>query len=129
MTRVCFDLDGVLAEYSTWPEDGSLGDPLPAGVRLLELCKAAEYKTVLSTCRTHPTHGGKSCTQQQSIITNWLVEHRLWEHIDKIDTEGKPIADLYVDDRGLRWNQDRAQNPDYGSSFFNTVKFLMEARV
>ena len=128
MTRVCFDLDGVLAQYYGWPKDGSIGDPLPAGVRLLELCKEAGYKTVLSTCRTHPSHGRKSA-QQQTTIVNWLNEHGLWSLFDKIDTEGKPIADIYVDDRGLRFNQDKANDPLYGSTLFDTLKILMEARV
>jgi hydroxymethylpyrimidine pyrophosphatase-like HAD family hydrolase len=116
---VCFDLDGVLASYKEWPEDGSIGDPLPAGVKLLKLCKEAGYKTVLSTCRTHPCHGIENQVKQAHLITAWLRENGLRGLIDEIDDEGKPIADVYIDDRGLRFDQRAGSLESYGDWLFN----------
>ena len=103
MTTVCFDFDGVLAEYDDW-KDGTIGEPLLAGVELVRLCDEAGFTTVLQTCRTHPIHGP---SQQLDMIKYWLRKHKV--PIDEIELDGKPVADYYVDDRGLHFNQLRAK--------------------
>ena len=114
MTTVCFDFDGVLAEYDEW-KDGEIGKPIPEGVVLANGCRAMGYKIVISTCRTHQIHGGLigQITQAQ-MIQNWLNENKV--PFDWIEMDGKPIADVYVDDRGLYFDQNMGKNmKGYGS--------------
>jgi len=104
VTRVCFDFDGVLAEYDGW-KNGAIGEPLDAGVELIRLCDEAGFETILATCRLHPEHG--SNVEQFEMIKAWLRKYDI--PVDEIEVEGKPMADYYVDDRGLHFNQKRAK--------------------
>ena len=103
MTTICFDFDGVLASYDGW-KDGAIGEPIPNGVKLAKLCHEVGYKIVINTCRTHPQHGLKNRHDQIITIHNWL--HNNDVPYDSIQLEGKPIADVYIDDRGMYFDQD-----------------------
>ena len=112
MTTVCFDFDGVLAEYDGW-KDGAIGEPIPEGVVLANACRAMDYKIIISTCRTHPEHAPGNGYQYRDI-RNWLNENKV--PFDWIEMDGKPIADVYVDDRGLYFDQHMGKNmKGYGS--------------
>ena len=111
MTTICFDFDGVLASYDGW-KDGAIGDPIPAGVELANLCRDAGYTIVVSTCRTHPEH--KTTILQLRAIQKWMRDNNI-PH-DWIDLDGKPTADVYVDDRGLFFDQSMGKKTEgYGS--------------
>ena len=117
MTTGCFDFDGVLASYDGW-KDGEIGEPIPAGVELIRLCREAGHKIIIATCRTHPKHG-TSHVQQLKIIC-WLTVNRV--SFDWLETEGKPVADYYVDDRGLWFNQEKGYDTKYADELFSIIK-------
>jgi hypothetical protein len=121
MKIVCFDFDGVLASYTEW--DGGIGDPIPGGLDLIRRCRKAGYKIIISTCRTHPQHDNQ--IQQYYEIIDWLRVYEVpW---DKIDLEGKPTAHVYIDDRGLSFDQSAGiKLGGYGKLLFKEIARRME---
>ena len=121
---ICFDFDGVLASYDEW-KDGEIGKPLIGGITLAQLCDSKGYKIVVNTCRTHPKHGGRSAQKEQYIkIAKWLYENNV--PFDYIEMYGKPVADVYVDDRGLYFNQEFGDNVEYANSLFYRIVLRCE---
>lgn len=118
MTTICFDFDGVLATYDGW-KDGEIGEPIPAGVDLVKLCKTKGYVIVINTCRTHPTHGASNQREQFLAVKKWLYENKI--PYDWIEIDGKPIADVYVDDRALYFNQSIGFHDQYAGDLFNRI--------
>jgi len=125
MTTVCFDFDGVLAEYDGW-KDGEIGKPIPEGVVLANACRAMNYNIIISTCRTHPQHAPGNGYQYRDI-RKWLFDNKI--PFDHIDLRGKPTADVYVDDRGLYFDQNMGKNmKGYGSYMMALIKERVESR-
>jgi hypothetical protein len=84
---VCIDLDGTLAER-VWPEV-FIGDPLPQAHSLIEYYQEAGHKVMIYTARSW---------QDYRLIEGWFEEWGLPKP-DAIVC-GKPVAALYIDDRG-----------------------------
>jgi hypothetical protein len=124
---VCFDFDGVLASYDGW-KDGAIGDPIPGGVALLRMCDAVGYRIVIQTCRTHPEHGAGDF--QLRSIKSWLRDYKI--PCDYIELDGKAMAHVYVDDRGLYFDQQLMKDlsPEgarvYAGSMFDIIRGRME---
>jgi len=114
---VCLDFDGVLAEYDGW-NDGKIGEPLWEGVLLAEFLKVRGYKVTICTCRTHPEHG----TQEQQIqaVTKWLAQYKVpYDHLEIL---GKPIADVYIDDKALKFNPLHGNRVGYASHMVELIR-------
>jgi len=121
MKTVCFDFDGVLASYDGW-KDGSIGNPVPGGVALLRLCDEAGYRIVIQSCRTHPDHGNKM--GQLVAMKGWLRGHNI--PCDYIEIDGKAMAHVYVDDRGLHFHQSAGLKiKGYEGILFDEIKKRM----
>jgi hypothetical protein len=119
---VCFDFDGVLASYDGW-KGGAIGEPIPEGEVLASACRAMGYKIVISTCRTHPQHGPYEGQLQAMEV--WLDENKI--PYDEIDVDGKPFAHVYIDDRGMFFDQSMGKNmKGYGSYMMALIKERME---
>lgn len=88
-TPVIFDFDGVLAE-AIWPDPG-IGEPIEAGVELLQDYLRRGYRVMVWTSRHW---------DQQQEIEDWLLGV-IGEHIPVLC--GKPLAALYIDDRAWRF--------------------------
>ena len=91
------DFDGVIAEYDGWKGPGILGDPRGDVIHALRELHAEGWKIVIHT------------TRGEQEITAYLVEHEV-PH-DEINqnrdyrTQGlKPVADVYWDDRAVRYS-------------------------
>lgn len=124
MTTICFDFDGVLAAYDEW-RDGAIGEPIPGGVVLVNACRAMGYKIVIATCRTHPEHAPSNDYQFRDI-RKWLFDNNI--PFDHIDTVGKPTADVYIDDRGMFFDQSMGKNmKGYGSYMMALIKERVES--
>ncbi len=99
-TKVCVDLDGVLATRS---KGSAIGPPIDGAVEFTR--KLAEhYDIIIYTARFSTTSG-----KQRSVgaidsltkrIVNWLEKHNIEYHT--VHSAGtKPIASAYVDDRAV----------------------------
>lgn len=90
--RVCFDLDGTLAE-TLYPTRRLVGEPISEGVALLNHYAGMGYSIVIHTSRP---------SVDEPFIWEWVQKWNL--PVDKIVC-GKPLAALYVDDKGWRFER------------------------
>lgn len=99
---VCVDLDGTISHYVEWVDETTFGSlVLGADLALREL-KSKGYTIIIYT-----TRGNKK------LIAEFLGKNGIpFDYINENPNQpknaigGKPIADIYVDDRGLQFNGD-----------------------
>jgi len=94
---VCIDVDGTLLEYDGFRGEEVLGKPLPSAAEATKQLKEDGWTIIIFTTRGNT-----------DFIANYLKEHDIvFDHINenpnnpKGSNMGKPIAEVYVDDRGL----------------------------
>lgn len=86
--HVAIDFDGPIHAYSKGLYDGTIYDGLTPGfLDALQAFRNLEHRIVVFTCR-----------EKESVI-EWLKGH----NIDLPVTNAKPIANVYIDDRGFHW--------------------------
>lgn len=95
------DFDGTLCKFM-FPDVG----PIEPNARVaLQMLRDAGYKIKIHSCRT-ATYWGRPDERAEHIF---LIEHFMWQHglpYDEIITDptmNKPIADVYIDDRAIRY--------------------------
>jgi len=96
---IAVDFDGVIADYDGWKGCGVLGEPRADVKEALATLQAEGWKIVVHT------------TRGPDEIGNYLAQHRI--AFDEINcnsdyrTQGtKPVADVYWDDRAVRYSGD-----------------------
>lgn len=99
--KVCIDLDGTIANDSIGYQGFDIiGNPIPGAKEFVnELAKLAEI--IIFTCRCgsdlHPKIAPYLLVNK---VKKWLDDNGfIYDHI--WTENGKPIADAYVDDRGV----------------------------
>lgn len=90
---VCLDFDGVLANYTVW--NGTIGELIPEGIKLARLLHNTGFKIIVQSCRTNPSFG--DAEKNKIEMASWLIKNEV--PVDEICTEGKAMANIYVDDR------------------------------
>jgi capsule biosynthesis phosphatase len=106
--RICFDLDNTLVTYPTLPGDYSSVKPIEKNIKLLKCLKKQGHEIIIYTARrmlTHNSNVGKVIKDIAMVTLQTLEDLNI--PYDEI-IFGKPIADIYIDDRAL--------NPYYNSS-------------
>lgn len=89
---VAIDFDGVLADYHGWKEKDVLDPPAPGALKFVKRALAEGYRVVVHT------------TRRPSRIEGWLA---VWGFPPEITvTNDKPMAMVYIDDRGFRFDGD-----------------------
>lgn len=86
---VVFDLDGVLAE-GVWPERDRIGDPIPAGIKLLKSYAKRGYTVIIDSARRKWDEG---------MVIDWVKLHNL--PVDIVRCGVKFKAKYYYDDRAI----------------------------
>ena len=93
------DFDGTIALWgpSGYPD---IGEPIEGSHRFLRLLKSEGWKIVINSCRSGADH--------EARMARWLEEHNI--PFDEINhnsdypwAAGKPVGDVYLDDRGVRF--------------------------
>lgn len=94
---ICIDFDGVIAQYQEWEGKDKFGAPVPGVQSALKVLKKEGYKIIIFTTR-----------EVSDELKAYLKENNItYDHINenpdqpKDTNAGKPIADLYVDDRSV----------------------------
>lgn len=88
----CFDIDGTLCEVVDAPENYLAAQPILGVVTLLRELYAAGHTIYLYT--------GRHMLRHEATV-EWLRRHDVpCHHI----FYGKPVADVYIDDRAIRFS-------------------------
>lgn len=87
--RIALDFDGVLHQYDGWRDGSIYGDPVEGSIETLQRWKN-QYDLVVFTCRT-----------PRGAVWHWIKKHYGFEIEVVVE---KPHADLYIDDRGCRFD-------------------------
>jgi hypothetical protein len=99
--RICFDLDNTLVTYPTIPGDYTSVKPIHKMIDLLYSFKKKGHEIIIYTARrmkTHQNNIGKVIKDIALITLNTLDKFNI--PYDEI-IFGKPIADIYIDDRAI----------------------------
>ncbi len=99
--RICFDLDNTLVTYPSSPGDYTSVEPVAEMVALAQRLHADGHTVIIHTARRMKTHGGNL----GAVIKD--IGRITFDTLDKFNIPydelifGKPIADVYIDDRAL----------------------------
>jgi ribonucleotide monophosphatase NagD (HAD superfamily) len=98
---IAVDFDGVIHGYSKGWNGGEIYDePVPGTKEALEKLRAQKHKIYIVTTRTNKTFGRKETEpDQKKMIEEYMAKHEI--PYDKIWTFGKPMADIFIDDRAI----------------------------
>jgi len=119
--RICFDLDNTLVTYPTIPGDYSSVEPIENQIRLCNKLKENGHTIIIYTARrmkTHESNVGK-------VIKD--IGFKTFETLDKFSIQydelifGKPIADIYIDDRAIN---PYSQDLSYFGLFYSKNSFI-----
>ena len=99
---IAIDFDGVIHSYSRGWQGGEIYDPPVEGTReaLTEL-RAKGWKIYIFSTRTNKIYHKNDNPPQEERMKTYLEEHGI--PYDKIWSFGKPMADIYLDDRALNF--------------------------
>ncbi len=90
---IALDFDGVIHDYKGWTGPMPTGEPVPGALETVRWLKQTGYELFILSARVeHPM--GKAC------IEEWMHDHGFPQIEVTIE---KKHADLYVDDRGFRF--------------------------
>lgn len=96
-TVVCIDFDAVLHNYTHW-NGGRLNEPVAGAAAATRQLTDNNFVVILYT------------TRGADEIIHWLTRYNFqWTHINQNpeiqgQNPGKPIADIYIDDRAIQFN-------------------------
>jgi capsule biosynthesis phosphatase len=102
--KICIDIDGVVCELRRPDQTYADLSPLPGAVEKINALKQAGHYLILCTARhmaTCNSNLGLVMARQGKTLLDWLATHNI--PYDEI-WFGKPHADVYLDDNGVRFN-------------------------
>ena len=103
--NIAVDFDGVIHKYSKGWHDGTIYDgPMEGCYDAMCLLRERGHKLIIYSSRAFSRLGH---SHQRDAMKSWLRIHKI--PYDKIATEGKPPAHVYLDDRALRFIGDWEQ--------------------
>jgi len=96
---ICIDFDGTIADYSKgWQGDDKFGEIFPGAAKAINTLKAMGWRVIIFTCR-----------EDNKALRDYLKEQGIsFDEINGGQQQGspKPVADVYIDDKGLRFQGD-----------------------
>lgn len=93
------DFDGTIAQWapSGYPD---IGKPVTGAQRFLRLLSGEGWKIVINSCRTGERH---EATMRRWLEDNEVPFDEINHNSDHPWARGKPVGDVYLDDRGVRF--------------------------
>jgi len=116
--KVCLDLDGVLALRVRSGKNTEIGPPIDGAVEFTR--EINDYADIIILTSRMAGLSGKARDEMKSRIETWLDRHKIeYDHVH--DSEGKPPAHAYIDDKGV------SCRPEYdGQKAFTQALGLVE---
>ncbi len=100
MKTICIDIDGTISKYIEWVDANTFGDVLPHCAEAVHRLKADGWYVIIYTTRT-----------DKAAIKNFLDNNNVpFDSINENPNQpanaigGKPIADVYIDDRAMQFD-------------------------
>lgn len=103
--RLCFDIDGTIAELRSYGQSYEDVKPKQGAASTLRRLKNEGHYIILHTARgmeSNKANMGKVLASQSKILFDWLEKHHIL--YDEVYF-GKPSADVYIDDKGLKFDE------------------------
>ena len=102
---IAIDFDGVLHRYSKGWNGGEIYDsPVPGAKEALQKLKDAGHKLYIFSTRSNKMFKKKDTPDQDVLMKAWMEKHGIV--FDKIWSFGKPMADIFIDDRNIAFRGD-----------------------
>lgn len=95
---ICIDFDGVISSYFSWQGRGKFGDILPGCKEAMLRLKAEGWVIIIYTTRSELDLIGKYLYDGGIIFDSINYNP---ENAELGCNLGKPLADVYLDDRGV----------------------------
>ena len=99
--RLCFDLDNTLVTPPTVPGDYTTVRPVAPNIALARWARAEGHTVIIHTARRMLTHGGNVGRVVADIARATLDTLQAFDIPYDELLFGKPIADVYIDDKAL----------------------------
>jgi capsule biosynthesis phosphatase len=102
--RICIDMDGTICKNRSPDQKYSDIDPIEGAVTSLRNLKNQGHYIIIDTARHVRTcnwNEGQIIARQAKVLINWLDKHGI--PYDEI-WFSKPLADVYIDDKGMKFN-------------------------
>ena len=103
MKTIAVDFDGTIASYKGFEGKGVFGEPVPGVKEALQFLIEKGYRIIIHTTRSE-THSIKEYLNYHSIPFHFINFNP--KNIDLGCSLGKPLADVYVDDRAIQFKGD-----------------------
>lgn len=114
--KIAVDFDGVLHGYSKGWNGGEIyDDPVPGSKEAMEALQEAGHKIYIFSTRSNKIFHKKDKVDHDKAMKAWLEKHEI--PFDKIWTFGKPMADLFIDDRALPFRGNWDETLDQALNF------------
>lgn len=102
--RICFDLDGTLCRGIPYEK----AEPYEWASGYLKELKKKGHTVIIYTARKMSTYNGNIGLVNKKTALLTLNQLEEWDFVYDEIYFGKPAADIYIDDKGLRY-QDEPQ--------------------
>ena len=103
-SKFCFDLDGTICHTKQKNQNYIDVLPIKGAVETIQQLKSNGHYIIIYTARNMLTYNnniGKIIANQSGIVIKWLELHEI--PYDELHF-GKPLADFYIDDKGIKFN-------------------------
>ena len=102
LKNIAIDFDGVIHEFHGWGDGTCYGDPLPGALDAIKTL-SKKYNIIIFTAKVKPDRPLVNGKTGGELVDEWLEKYNIKQYIDKVTCE-KPRAEIYIDDKGLRFH-------------------------